>query len=595
MQQFRRAKARRRTGGHTAHGRGVAAPSPLPLDSRRGTDMLVRSVIAGFAAATLAFQPAGRPMRVGTVVRRASLEGDVPRTAQDTASLSREFNELCETQFKLLGAVLNATTCALYLRKEARSGALEFSPVAVWPGRPRRIWVAHSDGDSVHGADVEVRGARLELSGGFEAPSLLPEYPFVSLVGRDDKSGEEMARSLSIAGGGLSVPLVHGSVVLGLLGVWRRPDGGDPCEPDSMSDECAEEAKWSVEERRQIEHVASSLALTLVLDQRRHAAMTAARAVQAEQVRVALASSLHQAKNPLLALRTFAMLLLRRLPGDDAEEQSVGGANVDSFAREIARDICVQADRLGELLGPMDSLVGALAHISEGSAAEPSLLPEALAQALLHDSTAEAFSAYSMGALPQGELPPLLPPKADSTGTAVELHGSREAAALPVFADEVMLPVVNAARAIAERDGITLRVVMPPVGELPGAEGDERALREALTNVVDNALKYVRTGGTGGAGNPEVTLTLSCVEPDGGDGMVVIEVRDNGPGVPTHERPHIFERGFRGSNGSGPGGVDGSGLGLHIAQALIADCGGQLSLGEEEEGAVVRIALRRFS
>ena len=158
-----------------------------------------------------------------------------------------------------------------------------------------------------------------------------------------------------------------------------------------------------------------------------------------------------------------------------------------------------------------------------------------------------------------------------------------------------MLPVVNAARAIAERDGITLRVVMPPVGELPGAEGDERALREALTNVVDNALKYVRTGGTGGAGNPEVTLTLSCVEPDGGDGMVVIEVRDNGPGVPTHERPHIFERGFRGSNGSGPGGVDGSGLGLHIAQALIADCGGQLSLGEEEEGAVVRIALRRFS
>ena len=32
-----------------------------------------------------------------------------------------------------------------------------------------------------------------------------------------------------------------------------------------------------------------------------------------------------------------------------------------------------------------------------------------------------------------------------------------------------------------------------------------------------------------------------------------------------------------------------------LAQALIADCGGQLSLGEEEEGAVVRIALRRFS
>jgi len=92
--------------------------------------------------------------------------------------------------------------------------------------------------------------------------------------------------------------------------------------------------------------------------------------------------------------------------------------------------------------------------------------------------------------------------------------------------------------------------------------GDPGELHEAVGNLVDNALKY-------GADSP-VTVEVS------GDGEhVLVAVRDRGPGIPERERPHVFERFFRGQDVSD---VEGTGLGLAIVERAAARAGGSVRL-----------------
>lgn len=109
-------------------------------------------------------------------------------------------------------------------------------------------------------------------------------------------------------------------------------------------------------------------------------------------------------------------------------------------------------------------------------------------------------------------------------------------------------------------------------------EGDPLRLHQVVTNVVANAVKYTPAGGT-------VVLRVS-----GEDGQAVLEVRDDGPGIPPDQLPHIFERFQRGPN---PG-VAGSGIGLAVTAALVAAHHGTVHVDCPEEGgtrAVVRLPL----
>jgi signal transduction histidine kinase len=103
---------------------------------------------------------------------------------------------------------------------------------------------------------------------------------------------------------------------------------------------------------------------------------------------------------------------------------------------------------------------------------------------------------------------------------------------------------------------------------------DPMELSHAVTNIVDNALKYTR-----GAVNVAVAR----------DGTsVVITVRDEGPGMTLEEVGHAFDRFFRGSRRD----VDGTGLGLAIARRAIERAGGTLSLRSEPvRGSAFTIAL----
>ena len=106
-------------------------------------------------------------------------------------------------------------------------------------------------------------------------------------------------------------------------------------------------------------------------------------------------------------------------------------------------------------------------------------------------------------------------------------------------------------------------------------DGAEVLLREAVMNLVDNAIKYAPEGG-------HVSL---AVEQHGGDAWV--SVSDDGPGISAAERVHIGER-FRRGKSALPGGA---GLGLAIAKAIMEQHGGHLQARDNPSGGGVTMRL----
>ncbi|WP_416830813.1 MAG: sensor histidine kinase [Erythrobacter sp.] len=103
-------------------------------------------------------------------------------------------------------------------------------------------------------------------------------------------------------------------------------------------------------------------------------------------------------------------------------------------------------------------------------------------------------------------------------------------------------------------------------------EGEERQLSRLVTNILDNALKYVPPGG-----RIEVTLTH-------GPELVIA---DDGPGIAPSDRTRVFDRFYRGRASMGD--VNGSGLGLALARAIAERHGMALELDDTEKGSSFRL------
>ncbi|MEO7102706.1 MAG: sensor histidine kinase [Gemmatimonadaceae bacterium] len=135
-------------------------------------------------------------------------------------------------------------------------------------------------------------------------------------------------------------------------------------------------------------------------------------------------------------------------------------------------------------------------------------------------------------------------------------------------------------RDMAQVDGVTLRLT-----DLPDVEVAAAAVELCLTNLVSNAIKY-RNPSTD---NPWVEIRGRLEAPTGEDSQIVVEVADNGIGVPVDQRAQLFERFFRADNGSSE--IDGTGLGLSIVRDAVAQLGGHIWADFPEVGSVFAFSL----
>lgn len=122
--------------------------------------------------------------------------------------------------------------------------------------------------------------------------------------------------------------------------------------------------------------------------------------------------------------------------------------------------------------------------------------------------------------------------------------------------------------------------------KLPLVWGDEERLRQVLTNLVSNAIKYSPNGGRIRIGG-----WVDFKDRPSGVRRVVLYVADEGIGIPPEELPHIFERFYR-VDTSLRRTAPGAGLGLYLCKAIIDAHRGQIWVrSESEKGTTFFIGL----
>ncbi len=146
-----------------------------------------------------------------------------------------------------------------------------------------------------------------------------------------------------------------------------------------------------------------------------------------------------------------------------------------------------------------------------------------------------------------------------------------------VAAAEIVAAAAQEGEVLAEPREIHIETAFGDRGAIISA--DPRRLRQAVLIGIDNAVKY----------SPPGSRILLETARDGE--TVTITIADEGEGIAPEDRPHVFDRFYRGGAGGRRGG-DGLGIGLAIAKSIVERHGGQASIDNgPAHGAVLRIRL----
>jgi PAS domain S-box-containing protein len=113
---------------------------------------------------------------------------------------------------------------------------------------------------------------------------------------------------------------------------------------------------------------------------------------------------------------------------------------------------------------------------------------------------------------------------------------------------------------------------------LPHIYGDDEQLERVMYNLISNAVKFTPNGGS-------VTARLY----GDGDGHILFEVSDTGPGITDKDMPFLFDKYYRGVRANGSAGT---GLGLYITRSIVESHKGEIELDSKDgNGATFRIKL----
>jgi len=138
--------------------------------------------------------------------------------------------------------------------------------------------------------------------------------------------------------------------------------------------------------------------------------------------------------------------------------------------------------------------------------------------------------------------------------------------------------IVGSYTEIAKRKNLTLEYAMPET-KLPQVKVDVEKIRLAISNLIENAIKYTPTRG-------KISVAIAAV-----NGRVQVTVKDNGVGILKDQQERIFTKFFRGANVMRME-TEGTGLGLFITKNIIETHGGKIWFESEEgKGATFYFAL----
>lgn len=410
-----------------------------------------------------------------------------------------------------------------------------------------------------------------------------------------------------VAGGGaaLSVPLFAGSQTVGVLLVSPavRPKQGS-------------NSVWTSYDREQVSRAAQSLSIALSMDAEKSVLQ-----MKHKEVQKALSDSLHQVKNPLQALRTFGKLLQQRI----ADIES-GGRTSGPQLLELVDLLMVQSDRLIDRLKPVDGIVdtmvgeplllpfttspppsGALVPFKipllpgEGEVIEFDRNGEVLefgSKPSRRTKSIQESTIHFRASVDSTSFPPTstIAKAKEKEDFGIQAATSRTKLEM-AFVNDVLEPVLSAFSVLATENRIDFQVVESD--DLPGTLVDPEALQEAVTNLLDNAFKYVLIAKQDSDEtvnrSPKVRVRLLSNLHRSKQGVTIL-IEDNGPGIPENEFNSIFDRGVRGQATKQ---VQGSGIGLSIARTLVQQMGGTLVVADRSnyrgtlDGAVMELQVFR--
>jgi signal transduction histidine kinase len=276
-------------------------------------------------------------------------------------------------------------------------------------------------------------------------------------------------------------------------------------------------------------------------------------------VLVILAIGAFFARRASMRFERIHSAILRIMNGELHSRLPVGREGDD--VEKVARAVNLMLDEIERLLDQLKSVGDNIAH----DLRTPLMIARAkIARALDEETDAEILRPILNAAVSQID-------RASVAIAAILRVSAVENGALGNrFTDfdlgAVCAEVVDFYEPLAQSKSIEMTVDVR--GPAP-MRGDVDLMREAVSNLVDNAIKFTPEGGT------------VRVEAETIDGLPRLAVSDTGRGIPPQDRARVFRRFFRGDGDDVPG----HGLGLNIAQTIANLHGFQLTVEDNNPGA----------